>query len=241
MDYIITGSHFDSESCRRGFRPKGKCVELGSARTDILFFPNGAKEAIIQEYALGKDIHIALYAPTYRYLWHKNDYASAKADYQLDYNSLIEALEQKFGGEWYVFVKLHPGIREQGVRTEDFGKVIDVSLREDTQELLASCDIMISDYSSIMFEPAYVKKPVFLFTTDLENYLKTDYDMLLDIRSLPFPLAENNEQLFRLIEEFDYGYYKQQLEQFLESFETKEDGHARERVVEFLKVIINEG
>lgn len=239
MDYVITGSHFDSDSCKRGFRPKGKCIELGSARTDILFHPNGEKERLLLEFGLNKDVHIALYAPTYRFQWQQNNYEYVKPEYQLDYAKLIDALERKFGGEWYVFMKLHPGIREKGARTEDYDKVIDVSLHEDTQELLAICDLLISDYSSIMFEPAYLKKPVFLFATDLEDYLKNDYDMLLDIHSLPFPLAESNEQLMELIKEFNYNQYKQQLERFLEPFHIKEDGHACERIVEFIKDIIN--
>lgn len=234
-DFIITGSRFDSKACRRGFRPKGKCIELGSARCDALFYPKRDKEDILKELGLESGAHILIYAPTYRFKWQDKNYDYVKPQYDLDYQMLTASLERKFGGRWYILLRLHPGIREEAESAFDVKNVFDISLYEDIQTLLGMCDILISDYSSIMFEPAYVRKPVFLFATDIDEYLCQDYDMLIDIHGLPFPLAESNAELSKRIEEFDYEQYKSRLEKFLSGFKIREDGHACERIVDFLK------
>lgn len=118
-------------------------------------------------------------------------------------------------------------------------RMINISAYPDGEEFIAACDILISDYSSIMFEPAYVKKPVFLYATDIDAYLKNDYELLLDIRSLPFPLAENNEQLMQNIRNFDREQYEARLTEFLDSFHTREDGQACRRITAFIKDLLS--
>lgn len=239
MDYIITGSQFDSEACARGFRPKGKCLALGSARMDILFRPENKVETVKAFYGIDKDCHILLYAPTYRFRWEENKYQYIVGEYELDYDALTACLESRFGGQWRILLRLHPGVRKYAAQVQGNGHVIDASSYPAVQELLAACDILLSDYSSIMFEPAYVKKPVFLFAPDLEIYLQNDYEFLIDYDRLPFPLARNNSQLIHQLEIFDMKEYEIGLNRFLSSFDLKEDGHACERIVALLKTIIS--
>lgn len=234
MDYIITASEFDTQSCRRGFRPKGKCVELGSARTDILFDGQEYRKKILAQLDLPENARLLLYAPTYRFQWSGENYEQKLPEYNLDYENLVAELEQKFGGLWYILLRLHPGLRKYSEKICLTDKVVNVSQYPDAEEFIAASDILITDYSSIMFDPSYVKKPVFLYATDIEDYLKNDYDLLLDIRSLPFPLAESNEQLLQSIHKFDYGSYRDNLEKFLDSYHVMEDGSSCKRIVEFI-------
>ena len=118
-------------------------------------------------------------------------------------------------------------------------RVINVSLYPDGEEFVAASDILVSDYSSIMFEPAYVKKPVFLYATDIDEYLENDYDLLLDIRSLPFSLAENNEELIGAIRAFDQEEYQKRLDQFLSGYRLREDGNSCQRIVEFIDSLVS--
>lgn len=234
MDYVITASGFDTRSCLRGFRPKGKCVELGSARTDILFDGHGYREKILKQLGLPVQARLLMYAPTYRFRWSGEQYEQRLPEYNMEYENLVNELQKKFGGQWYVLLRLHPSLRKYSEQVCLTDRVVNVSSYPDAEEFIAASDILITDYSSIMFEPAYVKKPVFLYATDIDDYLKNDYDLLLDIRSLPFPLAESNEQLLQIIQEFNYESYRDSLERFLDSYHLKEDGRSCKRIAKFI-------
>ena len=239
MDYIITASEFDTQSCLRGFRPKGKCVELGSARTDVLFNAQGYREKVLGQLELPETARLVIYAPTYRFQWSGEHYEQMLPEYNIDYGNLIDGLGRKFGGQWYVLLRLHPGLRKYSEQVHLADRVINISQYPDAEEFIAASDILITDYSSIMFDPAYVKKTVILYATDIDEYLKNDYDLLLDIRSLPFPLAESNGQLLQIIQEFDYESYRNRLEQFLDAYHVMEDGSSCKRIVEFIDNLIN--
>jgi CDP-glycerol glycerophosphotransferase (TagB/SpsB family) len=143
-------------------------------------------------------------------------------------------LEAKFGGEWVVLLRLHPNLVSQSKSIKKINGVIDVSAYEEGEELVAASDLMITDYSSIMFEPAFVKKPVFLFAPDRKEYIDGERELLIDYDTLPFPIAESNEELMKNIQQFDKDIYERQIEQFLEAYGVHEDGHASERAAQFI-------
>ena len=77
-----------------------------------------------------------------------------------------------------------------------------------------------------------------MFTTDLEEYLKNERDLLLDYHSLPFPIACSNEELFKKINEFNYVEYVDEVDAFLEKYGVHEDGHASERAAKFISGLL---
>lgn len=237
MDYVITGSEFDEESCRSGYAFNGDFLRFGSPRSDILFRPEVSKEKICEKYNISKETKILLYAPTFRY--RKKGILSHRIQVDVEFECLLRALNEKFGAEWTILLRLHPNVAKDSYKIQKHQGVIDVSAHPDSQELVAASDMMITDYSSIMFEPAFVRKPVFLFTTDLEEYLKNERDLLLDYHSLPFPIACSNEELFGKILEFNYAEYVERLDVFLEKYGVHEDGHASERAARFIADILN--
>ncbi len=235
LDYVIAGSKFDEESCRRGFHFNGQFIRAGSPRSDALFDNTGIRERIYDYYSIPFEEKVLLYAPTYRY--RKNtgtDHIPESREIDLDYDSLLEALEYKFHCKWRILLRLHPNVRAYAKKIATKDRVIDASMYQDSEELCAACDIMISDYSSIMFEPAFVKKPVFLFATDKEEYIDKEYDLLLDYDALPFPMAETNEQLTENVRSFDQEEYEKKITDFLDLYGVHEDGHASERAAEFI-------
>lgn len=241
MDYVLTGSRFDTESVRRGFDFQKEVVQVGSPRTDAMFRMEECRQKVTAKCHLKKAGKILLYAPTYRYnrdiqRMHKTE----ARNIGLNYGLIRNALEAKFGGEWYILLRLHPSVAKESGRFIEEGSVVDVSAYPDSEELASACDIMISDYSSIMFEPAFVKKPVFLFATDKTEYINHEYDLLLDYNALPFPIAETNEELVRCIMDFDKSIYESQVTTFLSQYEVQEDGHASERAAEFIMGLFDE-
>lgn len=240
MDYIITGSNFDSESCRRGFDFHKEVVQIGSPRSDAMFRHEELKKKVYEYFRLDLDKKMVVYAPTFRYKkgdkWHVHEMRNV----DLDYDLIKCALEKKYGREWYVMLRLHPGLEKEVSKLKKPSFVIDASRYDDGQEIAAACDIMISDYSSIMFEPAFVHKPVFLFATDMDEYISEERDLLIDYNTLPFPKAKSNEELAQCIMEFDEQNYKNDVIKFLEKYGVHEDGHASERAAAFISNLIGE-
>ena len=117
--------------------------------------------------------------------------------------------------------------------------VIDVSLYQDAQELVAASEVMITDYSSIMFESAYKFNPVFLFAPDRIKYIKEERDLLIDYESLPFDISESNDELIKCISDFNEDLYKKKVKKFLDSYGVHEDGHASERIVDAIVKYFN--
>lgn len=241
MDYVLTGSRFDTESFRRGFDFHKDAVQVGSPRTDAMFRMEECRRKIIARYNLEKNKKLLLYAPTYRYNKDSQGLHETEArNIELDYDQVRNALETRFGGEWDILLRLHPSVARESGRFAEGSRAVDVSAYPDSEELASACDIMVSDYSSIMFEPAFVKKPVFLFATDKSEYIDHEYNLLLDYNTLPFPIAETNEELVHNIMEFDKAAYESRVTAFLNQYEVQEDGHASERAAEFIMGLFDE-
>ena len=238
MDYIIVGSELDEKSCRSGFNFKGEAYYAGSPRSDILFHPQDIREKICEQYHIDQGCRILMYAPTYRY----SPVVFAKweaRNIELDYEQVKQTLEKRFGGKWCILLRLHPTVIKEsyGIKKPEY--VINVSEHPDSQELVAVSDIMITDYSSIMFEPAFVKKPVFLFATDRKEYINGERELLIDYDTLPFPIAESNEELVQKIQDFNRQEYEEDITKFLDKYGVHEDGHASERAAEFIVDMID--
>lgn len=240
IDHVITGSDFDEESCRRGFGFRGEVLPCGSPRSDALFHEEENRKKVYEHYKIGKKIKTLLYAPTYRFDKTRGKSFHSAKEMELDFAQTKKALEERFTGEWNILLRLHPSVAQACKNMEKPDFVIDVSDYKDSQELVSAADITISDFSSIMFEPAFVKKPVFLFATDIQEYIANEYDLLIKYEELPFPVAESNEELAQNIRSFDQEAYVEQVGQFLEGYGVCEDGHASERVAEYISKRIGE-
>ena len=238
IDYVIVGSKFDERTCRSGFRFHGEAIYAGSPRSDILFRKDEAFENLYKTYPQIEGKKLLLFAPTYR--------IAAKGSIEdtyhndMDFRLVKETLESCFGGDWLILLRLHPFVAKMSKDIPHPDFVVDVSNYYDSEELVAVSDALVTDYSSIMFEPAFVKKPVFLLATDKDEYLRKESGFLIDYNTLPFPVAESNEQLAKNIQEFDQGKYEQRLDAFFEEYGVHEDGHAGERAAKFISDLIDE-
>lgn len=236
IDYLIVGSKFDEDVCRRGYRYCGPVFYAGSPRSDILFEPDKYKDRICTEYQIESDRKLLLYAPTFRGGTGK-EYIFDNYSGIPDFRRIKETLESR-GDKWIILLRFHPSVTQnnRGIAEDDF--VIDASGYEDGEELVAACDMLISDYSSIMFEPAFVHKPVFLYAPDKTEYINHERKLLIDYDDLPFAVAENDEELCRMIKGFDQGAYDNRIDTFFEKHGVHEDGHASERAAKFISDLI---
>ena len=107
-------------------------------------------------------------------------------------------------------------------------------MHPDMQELLCACDLLITDYSSSMFDYALGGKPCVRWANDVESYIG-DRNFYFDYDEIPFPHAENNEDLIKLIEGFDTDKYNKDKDDFYNRLQFCEDGHASERCAEWIE------
>lgn len=241
MDYIVVGSAFDERTCRSGYRSKAKFLHFGSARSDILFHGEEQCQSI-RERILG--IHnqkIILYAPTFRRELLLNDSSELKYRIDLDFEEFLSIAENYYQEGGIILLKLHPVIQKYTSAMHQFpDQVIDVSNYDDIQELILIADMVITDYSSLMFEPMYIKKPVFLYATDKEAYIEKERGFLFEFDELPFSFATSMEELEEHIYNFNQEEYGKEIDAFMERLGVQEDGHASERTANFIYGLMKE-
>ena len=212
--YISSSRAFTNQTIRESFGYKGEVMEIGMPRNDLLIggMSEEEKDKVRSEIGLEQGVKLALYAPTYR-----ND---LKADeHGLDIERLIKALKTRFGGEWTIAYRGHVFVND-GV-----DKLKDLSEYPDMQPLLAVADVLVTDYSSSMWDMSLTFKPVFLYCPDLSAYDR-QRGFYTDISTWPYPLAVGNDALESNILNFDGDEYKRDIKRHHDELGSCESGNA---------------
>ena len=235
IDLLLSGCDFSTQIFKNSFWYSGEIMKCGTPRCDIFFSDTQkekAKEKVYKHYNMHQDLRVVIYAPTFR--------KSKSADiHEISPDSIIKALQARYGGQWVFMYRLHPNI----IETYDFKmeNAIDASKYPDMQELIAAADFMITDYSSCMFDMAIAGKKCILYAPDIDEYIKDERGLYFEISDLPFPLAKTNKELTERIQEFDEEKYQKAIDEFLNSIGSYERGNASEKVVKYIEEKINEG
>lgn len=255
-DTLPTGMIYHGETLRSG---SPRCDILVKARNDIKF-KEEVKKNLVKRFLLNKDgkginraglepesvrhseVYFLMYAPTFRGGSQGTNRQIVAGQGFPDYKNLIDSLEKRFGGTWIILLRLHPQLVARNLDLEIAeglaelkGKVVSKSRVDDMYEILAGCDAFMTDYSSAAFDAAVMEIPVFLYADDYKEYEGERGKLLWDLRKLPFPLAENNQELRKRIEEFDEEKYQKNLEKLFLETEMVEDGKAAKKIVEFVE------
>ena len=229
IDYLLSGCKESSEIFKRSFWYQGKILEVGTPRIDpLLNIESDEISKIKNELNIDSKIRLVLYAPTFR----KNDDYSC---YMQDFNILVEQLKTNWGGEWRVMVRLHPHLLNKASDIIKSEQVIDVTAYQDIQELLMISDVVISDYSSLIFDFMFTKKPVVLYVPDLKDYLKNDRPLYYALDQLPFLIANDHQEVIEHIKNFNQEDYKEKVELFLQKIGSFEQGYACEKIYQLIK------
>ncbi len=234
-DVFVSMGRYHTEVLKETFwvPENAKIWEIGFPRNDQYYRDTTEKQRIIRDKLnVSVNVRIVLYAPTFR------DSGTVDA-YDMDLHRVLDALEKKTHESWIMFVTLHPNFcwfKKPPYPFDD--RIWNMSSYEDIHELMLVVDIAISDYSSVALDFANMRKPVFLYASDIDAYismrgLKPMY------YTLPFPNAKNNDEMEDNILNYNE---KNRIEQFntwmRDSYGSVDDGHASERFVERLKEIV---
>lgn len=233
FDYLITNSEFENKILPHAlWCDSKKIVCCGHPRNDIFFYPKSRqeeiKDKIRKKYSLDKNDKILLYAPSFR--------GNLRLDcYNIELENIRKSLEEKTNESWKVLIRLHPRLSDCANRVFKFNDaLIDASAYCDIQEILLFSDIMISDYSSCMFDFMLTRRPCFIYAEDIERY-NDERGFYYPLEATPFPVATNNEELKRNILNFDNEKYVREVNEFLEEKGCIDDGNASKKVVEIIK------
>ena len=254
VDYWLSNSDWYDKTLPTGSLYEAKLLRTGSPRCDILVrarendsLKRKIKEKIIKYLFTPdcakhiEDIHFMMYAPTFRGGSQGTNREMERAGGLMDYDGIIAALEKRFGGKWYILLRLHPQLVARNLDGGmSIANVIDVSRVDDMYGLLGGCDAFMTDYSSAAFDAAVMKVPVFLYANDYQVYEQERGKLLWDLRRLPFPLATNEAELMEQIEKFDEKEYCERLEKLFKETGMVEDGRAAERIANRIRDFVED-
>ena len=232
-DYLIAANKFSSDIFKSCFMyTNGTMLEIGYPRNDLLYAPN--KDQIALD--LKKKLHIPLdkktilYAPTWR-----DDEYYGKGQYKFKLKLDLEMMKEELGDEYVILLRTHHYIADalDVTGVEDFA--YNLSKYDDITEIYLISDICITDYSSVFFDYANLKRPMLFYTYDIDKYRDVLRGFYIDMeKELPGPLVYSTKEVIDQIKHLDEmnQKYAQRYEVFYDKFCSIDDGNASQRAVE---------
>ncbi|MCR5829369.1 MAG: CDP-glycerol glycerophosphotransferase family protein [Lachnospiraceae bacterium] len=267
-DVLLSASPFTTKVFRSCFSYKGEILECGYPRNDVLFQINNAgasaagdtvepedtkdrepedtkdrEPADTKDREPGKKKNI-LYAPT----WRDDVYSGEGWWYGYEPSLDIEALEKALGGEWTLTVKLHYLVKSDAdafpKSAIESGFLRIARSSEDMAGLLKEADVLITDYSSVMFDYALLERPMFFYAYDLERYRDKLRGWYFDFeQEAPGPISRDTDSLIKDIVSLGTDReltekWQDKRKAFRDKFASFEDGHASECVAKKIENFI---
>ena len=212
-------------------------ISTGLPRNEIFFYPERMAELrkkVFDCFGLSKDpdTHIVLFAPTYRGI---RGYKESDVEISLEpnYNNLLSSLKEKFGGSWILFYRSH--YFDSYLLKSLPDKVVDATKYEDMQELLCAADVLVTDFSSSMWDFALAGKPCFLYAPDIQKYIDSR-GFYTEPTSWPYPLAKSDDELASNILAFDEHKYIADVNRHFDELGSYENKDACKKVCEVIGI-----
>lgn len=228
-DYLLSNSAWLTSAYRASFYYSGTILEHGSPRNDLFFHAGDTAARVRRELGLPADAKVLLFAPTFR------DGAESLNPPMPDFDLLRHALSAKFGGDWHILVRLHPGRRKNPAPLHLAAHgVHNASSYPDMAELLVAADAMVSDYSSCLFDYLLTGKPAFIFAPDATDY-ETTRGLYYPLSDTPFPIAHHFSSLIFNVETFNVENFRSRVSDFLATKRPFDTGHASRSIVDLIE------
>lgn len=236
-DYTIVSSAEIAKHYAEGFGISDKCVlPTGIPRTDVFLdkeYAEKIKAAFYSKHPQLKNKKIILFAPTFRGNGQKTAYYPMET---FDPNGFYESV----GDDYAVILKLHPFCKERfeiDERYKDY--IIDLSDDDELNDLLFVTNILITDYSSAIFEASLLDIPMIFYAFDLYDYI-SKRDFYYDFENfVPGKIVFSENELVTAVKHRDFDYGK--VGAFKTKFFDNLDGNSSKRVAdEILKAVRGE-
>lgn len=230
-DFLISPNEYSTKIFKRAFQFNKVVIESGYPRNDFLFQSNTPKKIqnLKNKNNLPIDKRVILYAPTWR---DTQFYGQGK--YKIGLEMDLERLRKEFGDKYIIILRLHYLIEENIDLTEYESFIFDFSYYKDIRELYVMADLLITDYSSVFFDYANLRRPMLFYIYDLEDYRDNIRGFYFDFESkAPGPLVKTTEEMIKEIKRIEGNSFQssKEMEEFYRDFCNLEDGNATRRVV----------
>ena len=229
IDLMYSDNDLVKNDFEKNFWYDGPVIKCGIPRESILInIPKDIPASVRRKYNVPEDAKIVLYAPTFR--------ADMSTDaYKWDYNRVLNEIEKKFGTRVIMFLRMHPNVNLNDDFFTETDRIRNVCSYPDMQELLATVDFCISDYSSCYFELACLRsKPVFLIGLDFEHFTKNERSFHLPLEKIPFKICKTEDELCADIRDFSDEGYREKLDAFGRLIGLEEDGLGAQNLADII-------
>lgn len=241
-DYFISPSHFCTKVFASAFgldqlKKTNIIIETGYPRNDKLYnYTQDDIYSIKSKLNIPLDKKIILYAPT----WRDNQHILGVGN-TLDINSTFQNFMNNVSDEYVVILRLHYLVASKVDLTGLENKVYNYSNIDDVNDLYLISDILITDYSSVFFDYANLKRPILFYMYDLEDYQHNIRDFYIDLASLPGPIIKTEEELLKAVYNIDKitEKYQSKYDMFSKTYNYLDDGNASKRVIDICVKNIN--
>lgn len=228
---LVSPNRFSTPILRRAFGYEGEVLESGYPRNDVLHAPDRDRRAqeVRRELGIPDGRRVVLYAPTWR-----EDRPLSRGRYSIDLRLDLHAAEKALGEDCVLLVRKHYLVTDRVPETGS-GFVRDVSDHDNISLLLLVSDVLVTDYSSLMFDFAQTGRPMLFFTYDLEHYRDALRGFYIDFEQrAPGPLLQTSGEVIEALRDPRRATapHQQVYDRFRETFCDLDDGRASARVAD---------
>ena len=237
FNVLLSPSPFASDCLRTAFDldalgKTGAIAETGYPRNDHLtqYTPQDVQAVKAALGIADETRKIILYAPTWR-----DDQFRAGVGYTYDLGLNFDRLRAQLGGKYLILFRAHYLVQSAFDFAQYADFVRDVSDYPDIGRLYPLADLLITDYSSVFFDYAILRRPMLFYMYDLENYRDALRGFYFDLAELPGPVLADQEALAQAIQGlFPADWQGEKYQDFYARFNPLDDGRASERAAKIL-------
>lgn len=237
-DFLISQNEYSTNIFKSAFAFDKEILQIGYPRNDVLVHHSKKQiEEIKEKMGIPTNKKVVLYAPT----WRDNLY-DQEGKYKFKLPIDLSTFQRVLGKSYDLLLKPHYLITDQLDITgyEQCVKICDI--KQDIQELYLIADILITDYSSVMFDYSILGRPIIFFMYDIEEYRSEVREFYFDIlKEAPGPIVENNEDLIECIKNIEHlkVEYLNQYNAFKKKYTSLDLGRAADQVIKLIESYIN--
>lgn len=231
-DLLMSPNYYSSKIFRQAFRYNGIIREYGYPRNDQLLNTLDQREKLNdlkEKIGISLDKKIVLYAPT----WRETE-QQIKGQYQFTMPFPFEEITDKFGDEVLLLVRMHYLVAQQFDFSRFSNQIVDVSDYLDMSDLLWVSDLLITDYSSCMFDYVLTDRPIIYYLPDQEEYKNELRGFYFDLEEeLPGPIAATSDELIEQLKQWQIRPERiksSHYQTFKQKFATCETGEAARKI-----------
>jgi CDP-glycerol glycerophosphotransferase len=231
-DALVSPSDYFERTLVDSYRYTGALIRGGTPRNDVLINHPDPDEALLRRLDLPPDRKVVLYAPTFR-----EDVKNARRAARVLFD--LERWVEELGDTHYLLLRPHYLNRFE-IKPVHAPYLMDVSHVDEVSDLYRVSQLLVTDYSSVMFDYAWLDRPIVIYAPDYETYTQDTRGTYFDLRAdPPGPFCETQDELHDLVRTADEDGEDrlQRLKAFRDRYCGTEDGKAAARVVDHLLAV----